>query len=86
LRSNPELAAAADEQIYRVWGDGFEQIATQAVARGEIAPRAPDSLALLAWIGPSVALLRFFSADERVDRGYWVQVVDEVLVPALRSA
>lgn len=86
MRTHPELRAAVNEQFIEAWARATRTIVERAVARGEIAARPEDAVELFARVGPSVVGWRVFLEDGTVDAALMMRVVDEILLPILRSA
>lgn len=86
MRSEPELREAVSEVVMAAWARGTREIVERAVTRGEIASRPDEVVELFTRVGPSVLTLRFFLDEGPIDATLMVRVVDEVLLPILRSA
>ncbi len=86
MRKDPELALAVHDQISASWARAAREIVERAVSRGEIATQDDDFLELFAKTGPSVVALRYLTDDGPIDDVFMTQLVDGILLPALRSA
>lgn len=84
LRESPQLAQVFREQIEGVQRQRFEAIVRRAVDRGEL-PRLPRSLRLVSDLIPSIVHTRALMLGESLDRRFVNQLVDHVLIPALKS-
>jgi len=86
LRTDPDLAQAVEEQFIAAWQRGVQTIVVRATERGELPPRDERFLELFGWAGPSMMLMRFLVAEGPIDPEFIREIVDELLLPALRSA
>ena len=85
LRESPRLGQVFREEIMVAKRAHFESILRRAVDRGELA-RLPRDVPLLADLGPSVIHSRALITGESLDRRFVNQLVDHVLIPALRAS
>lgn len=84
MRSHPELASAAREQLVSVWTRAIKEIVQRAVARREIAPMDNESIERFSNVGPAVIFHRLLMGDEPIDATFMTQLVDDVLLPILQ--
>ena len=86
MRSHPELGDAANDQFVAAWAGAIREIVERAVTRGEVPERDDAFLEVFAKTGPSVVGLRFLMDDGPIDEAFMTTLVDDILLPALRSA
>lgn len=79
---NTSLREAAFEAIGKPPADALRLVITRSVARGEIAPSVPVDL--LTGIIPAVAFRQVALHGRRIDTDTVADLVDHVLLPALR--
>jgi AcrR family transcriptional regulator len=81
---HPALAEAFREGPLGVWQKGFEQIFARAEARGELRPGMTDTVVAESITAPLVQ--RWLVRAEPVTEAYADDVLDQVVLPLLRSA
>ncbi|MFL5822387.1 MAG: TetR/AcrR family transcriptional regulator [Solirubrobacteraceae bacterium] len=84
LRESPQLAEVFREQLVPAKRQYFETIVRRAVERGEL-PGVPRSAALIGDVVPAVIHSRALITGDALDAGFVTQLVDHVLLPALRA-
>jgi AcrR family transcriptional regulator len=85
LRESPELASVVRDQILAAERVRFVAIVDRAVARGELRAR-PAALELITDVAPSLAHGRLLILGEELDESFATEVVDHILLPALRMS
>lgn len=86
MRQDADLGQAVHEQIAASWARAAAEIFERAVERGEIEPRDDSFVELFGKTGPSVVALRYLIDDGPIDDEFMTRLVDQILLPALRSA
>jgi AcrR family transcriptional regulator len=84
LRESPQLAQVFREQIVGAQRKRFDSIVRRAVDRGEL-PRVPRVSTLVCDLLPSIVHSRALVLGEPLDRRFVNQLVNHVLIPALKS-
>ena len=85
LRESPQLAQVFREQLVPAKRQYFEAIVQRAVDRGEL-PRVPPGAVLVADIAPALIHTRALITGDALDRRFVNQLVDQILIPALKAA
>lgn len=83
LRESPQLAEVFREQLVPAKRQYFEAIMRRAVERGEL-PRVPEAAGLIADVAPALIHARALITGDPLDDRFINQLVDQVLIPALR--
>jgi AcrR family transcriptional regulator len=83
LAHEPDLATAFREGSMGVWRDAFTAVVGAGVARGEVDPGRLGTVAAEA--GPAVVLQRWLVLGRPLDDELARAVVDDVMLPLLRS-
>lgn len=84
LRESPQLAAVFREQLVPAKRQYIEAIVERAVERGEL-PAVPPAAMLVADIAPALIHTRALITGDALDRAFVNQLVDQVLIPALKA-
>lgn len=84
LRESPQLAEVFREQLVPAKRQYFEAIVQRAVDRGEL-PTIPKAAVLVADIAPALIHTRALITGDSLDRRFVNQLVDHVLIPALKA-
>jgi AcrR family transcriptional regulator len=82
MHRDPELADVVRDQVLDVKREVFGAVIVRAVARGDVPPTA--DAALLAEICSAVLFSRLLVTGQPLDDAFTRQLVDAVLLPALR--
>lgn len=85
LRDSPELAAIVHERVITADRNVFAAIVHAAIARGELTG-PPQDQTLLADLGSALVHFRLLVSGDAMSERLAAQIVDGVLLPALRSA
>lgn len=85
LRESPQLAKVFREQLVPAKRQYFEAIVQRAVDRGELS-QIPPGAVLVADIAPALVHTRALITGDALDRRFVNQLVDQILIPALKAA
>jgi AcrR family transcriptional regulator len=85
LRSDPALAEAVHDQFTAAWERGVREIVSRAAARGDVPPRDDRFFGMFWRVGPSVMLFRFLLVEGPIDPEFVGEIVDDLLLPILRT-
>lgn len=84
-RVSPRLAETIRHGVTEPYVAVHAGLIARAAARGELAPNVEERIPLLAQVLPAMSSHRLELGGPPVDRAWYVAVVDEVLLPALRG-
>ena len=84
-RSSAPLADAVRVTVTEPYVEVYAALLERAADRGELAPTVRQKIPLLAQVVPAMSGLRLGSGSAPVGRAFFVAVVDDVLLPALRA-
>jgi len=84
-RDSPRLADAVRTRIAEPYVTMYEALLRRAANRGELPPSAQRKISLLAQVIPAMSTQRLDHTHEPVARGYFVSIVDDIVLPALTA-
>ena len=83
MRTDPELAALAREQLFAGWLPPQDSPVTRAIARGELPPGTDPSL--LPRVAAPLINTRLMLMGGTLDESFVTGLVDEILIPLLMA-
>lgn len=85
-RSSKLLAAAIRTEVTEPYVGVYRRLLQRAIERGEVSPEFTASIAVVAEVIPAMSTHRMNAGGEPVQRDFFVSVVDDVVLAALRVA
>ncbi|WP_435093275.1 TetR/AcrR family transcriptional regulator [Clavibacter michiganensis] len=83
MRGSERLARAIRSEVTDPYVEVYDRLLRRAIERGEAPARSDAAVAVLAEVVPAMSTQRLAAWRGPVRRAFFVQVVDEVLLPAL---
>lgn len=83
-RSSESLAAVIRSEVTEPYVEVYRRLVRRAIDRGEVSADLTAHVAVFAEVIPAMSSHRMNSTREPVRRDFFVSVIDDVLLPALR--
>ncbi|MBF4620759.1 TetR/AcrR family transcriptional regulator [Clavibacter sp. VKM Ac-2542] len=83
MRGSERLARAIRSEVTDPYVEVYDRLLRRAIERGEAPARSDAAVAVLAEVVPAMSTQRLAAGRGAVRRAFFVQVIDEVLLPAL---
>ncbi|WP_435081033.1 TetR/AcrR family transcriptional regulator [Clavibacter michiganensis] len=83
MRGSERLARAIRSEVTDPYVEVYDRLLRRAIERGEAPTRSDAAVAVLAEVVPAMSTQRLAAGRGPVRRAFFVQVIDEVLLPAL---
>jgi len=84
-RSSQSLAEVVRAEVTEPYVQIYRRLLHRAIDRGEIAAACAASIPVLAEVIPAMSTYRLHNGSEPADRAFFVSVVDDVVLAALRA-
>jgi AcrR family transcriptional regulator len=85
-RSSPQLRSVVRTAVTEPYVEIYRRLLLRAIERDEVPAALTTSVSVLAAVIPAMSDLRFAAGDQAPGREYYVTVVDDVVLAAVRGA